>query len=159
MAYTSQYISTDVFRWLLDDLNIVYDGKQQDDLLMRAVGDLEADLSKKFKVPLINATGVSFCAAPDFARNKVLNALKAKIRQLIGTDKNRNLVIESTEKYIDTHKIEYKDNINVLLDPMIDFGFLLLGQAVDAQTPVQHVALGRADNETELAFDKFSIGY
>jgi Na+-translocating ferredoxin:NAD+ oxidoreductase RnfC subunit len=153
--YTSIYITDTEFNWLLSDLNIAYDQDKKDDLLKRAIGDFEADMSKKYIVPLIDKTGVAYTSAPAFAQNKVLNAVKAKVRQLIGVDKNRNLVIESTERYIDTHKIEYNDNVKTLLDPMIDFGFMLLNQAQDAQTPVQHLALSKACHQTELIDDPY----
>jgi hypothetical protein len=148
----NQYLSSVQFLSILRDLNLEsYDENRQADLLARATGDLEADLSRKYVVPLISADNSSYLNSPTFARNKIVNALRAKTKEILGYDKNRELTgaIESTEKFINVHGIEYKDQLKTLLDPMIDFGFLLLNQAKDAQTPVQHIGLSRADNRTK----------
>ena len=148
----NQYLSAIQFKNILCDLNLEsLDELRQVDLLARATGDLEADLSRKYVVPLIDANKVSYLSTPTFARNKVVNALRAKTKEIIGYDKNRELTgaIETTEKFINVHGLEYKEQLKVLLDPMIDFGFLLLAQAKDAQTPVQHIGLSRADNRPD----------
>lgn len=148
----NQYLTQVQFKNILSDLNLEsLEESRQVDLLARATGDLEADLSRKYVVPLISALNVSYVASPTFARNKVVNAMRAKVKEIIGYDKNRELTgsIESTEKFINVHGIEYKDQLKTLLDPMIDFGFLLLIQAQDSQTPVQHIGLSRADNRSD----------
>lgn len=151
---TSQYISDDQFQAILDDLNITdKDDAQQQELLDRAVADLEADLSERFVVPLIGAGFTPYTSAPAFARNKVINALKSKIRQLIGRDNNRNLVIESTERYVDVHKLAYQDDVKSLLNPKIMYGFQLQEYAQGAVVPVQKLGLARADNELEVEVD------
>ena len=156
----NQYITREVFEMVLRDLNHLSDGDElrQKTLLDRATGDLEADLAAKFVVPLVSRSLAenSYLGAPQaqtysFAKQKVLNALIAKIRAIIGYDVNRNLTgtIESTEKFLNVHEQEYKGLMRDLLDPKIDYGFRLLNQAADAQSPVQHLALSRADNKTD----------
>lgn len=148
----NQYLTAIQFRVILSDLNLEsLDESRQVDLLCRATGDMEADLSRKYVAPLIDPLKISYLSTPSFARNKVVNAMRAKIKELIGYDKNRELTgsIESTEKFINVHEIEYNKHLKTLLDPMIDFGFLLLNQAKDAQTPVQHIGLSRADNRSD----------
>jgi hypothetical protein len=154
----NQYIKRENFDWILQDLNFEScDEPKKKEILDRATGDLEADLSRKFIVPLIERFGGGYTATPQFAQMKVLNALKAKIKEVIGFDKNRTLTgtIDSTEKFINVHGIEYKDQIKGLLDPMIDYKFKLLNQAEESQTPVQHLGLARANNST----DPYGGGY
>lgn len=147
---SNQYISQQVFDWLLADLDILEcDELKKRDILDRATGDLEADLSEKFVVPLVNQTGGAYSTCQTFAKNKILNALKAKIREIIGIDKNRNLVIDSTERFINTHGMEYKAQIKTLLDYKIDYGFKLLYQAENARNPIQYLGLARANNKVD----------
>jgi len=147
----NQYITSEQFQGILDDLNYetCEDGKKQR-LLDRATADLETDLSKKFVVPLISVDGGAYSTCRQFARNKILNLMTCKVREIIGYDKNRTLTgtIDSTERFINVHGIEYKSQIKSLLDPMIDFGFALLVQAQNAQNPIQNLGLARADNRT-----------
>ena len=148
----NQYITKTQYDVVLNDLNMqVCDDAKRQYILDRATGDLEADLAQKFVVPLVPAAGGAYSTAPQYARNKVLNALIAKIREIIGYDKNRTLAgtIDSTEKFINVHSIEYKDQIKGLLNPKIDYKFLLLDYADDAQVPVQHLGLSRADNKVD----------
>jgi hypothetical protein len=154
----NQYITKVQFDYIFTDLNYeTSDETRKVELLDRATGDLEADLARKFVVPLIpQVSGMTYqqmLLQPNmkFAVNKVLNATKAKIRAIIGYEKNRNLTgtIDSTEKFLNVHETEYKECMKGLMDPMIDYGFLLLNQAQDAQTPVQHIALSKADNKID----------
>lgn len=143
------YITSQQFDFVLQDLNYDVSQPNQQELLDRATGDLEADLAEKFVVPLEKYGGGAFSLCPQFSRNKVLNAIKAKIRQIIGVDQNRNLVIDSTERYIDTHGRDYKQHIDKLLDHKIDYGFALINPAEDAREQVQHLGLARAYNNTD----------
>jgi hypothetical protein len=150
--YVSKYIDSESFEWILHDLNYQdCDARKKSEILKRAVGSFESDMAKKFVVPLLADNGSPYANSPEWARNKVLNCLKAKVREILGYDKNRQLTgtIESTEKFINIHGIEYKEEIKTLLDPMIDFGFKLLKQAEDAQTPVQSLGLARANNSVD----------
>jgi hypothetical protein len=157
----NQYITREQFESTLADLNYEASASKKIELLDRATADLEADLSKKFVIPLAPSAGGSYASmlqnpATKFAVSKVLSALKSKIREIIGYEKNRNLTgtIESTEKFINTASIEYRDQIRGLLDPLINYNFKLQGQADDAQSPVQHLALSKGHNKT----DPFSGG-
>lgn len=161
---SNQYIDQVDYDSVLQDLDVVLDENKKRNLLDRATADLEADLSQKFIVPLTPALGGTYLSMKHnlnqrFAPNKVLNALRAKIKEIVGFDKNRQLTgtIESTEKFINVHGIEYKDQLKTLLNPMIVYGFLLQNQAVDAQTPVQHLGLAKADNKAN-PFDGTSGG-
>lgn len=152
MGLGNQYISEDEFQGLLSRLNIDFSSEKGEEsarsLLKRSTADMESDLCRRFMVPLVAQAGGPYSTAPEFARSKVLNTLEAKIRQNIGTDNNRNLVIDSTQKYIDTAKYSYQDHLKALLDPEAMFGFRLQPQAQGAQVPVQSIGLGRADNRT-----------
>jgi hypothetical protein len=154
VAIKSQYITEDQFVAIMGELNIA--GKEDaelQELLDRSVGDLEADLCERFIVPLVEVSGGAYSTAPAFARRKVLNAIKSKIRELVGRDHNRNLVIDSTQKYIDVHKSAYQADIKVLLDPLKVFGFQLQPQAEGAVEPMQHVGLARANNDPVFVDD------
>lgn len=151
----NQYITNEQFKWVLDDLNYEASPQKQQELIDRATGALEGDLVKKFYVPLVyddgSVNGGAYTGAPAFARNKVLNCIKAKIRELIGYDKNRNLsgVIESTQKFINVHAEEYNAEIKGLMHNEAEFKFLRLPYAQDAKSPVQHVGLARPDDRTD----------
>jgi hypothetical protein len=152
----NQYITQEQFDQVLKDLDAAYSETQKQELLDRATGDLEADLAEKFLVPLAPLTGGTYLMMTKnlnqkFACNKVLNAIRAKIKEIIGYDKNRVLTgtIDSTEKFINVHGIEYKAQIKTLLNPMIVYGFKLQPQAEDAQTPVQHLGLAKANNKID----------
>jgi hypothetical protein len=150
----NQYITNDQFKWVLDDLNYEASPQKQQELLDRATGALEGDLVKKFYVPLVydNAgTAGAYASTPAFARNKILNCMKAKVRELIGYDKNRNLtgVIESTQKFINVHADEYKSEISGVMNNEAEFQFLRLPYAQDAKSPVQHLGLARPNDRTD----------
>lgn len=159
----NQYMAQAQFEEVLKDLN--YQSCEESvkkNLLDRATADLEADLAEKFIVPLTPRAGDTYAqmkidVARMYATNKVVNALRAKIKEIVGFDKNKNLTgtIDSTERFINVHGIEYKGQIAALLKQVIDYQFKLLSQAQDAQTPVQHLGLARADNGT----DPFDSGY
>ena len=155
---TNPYITREQVDFILADLNVCWDQGMKEarvkDLLERAIGDLESDLARKYVVPLSSKVS-PFLNSPQsgsykFAAAKVQNAMKAKLRAIIGFDQNRNItgVIENTQKFLNTAETEYNAHIKDLLDPKIDFGFLLLSQAEDAQSPVQHLSLSRANNRT-----------
>lgn len=161
----NQYITVTQYQGLLADLDYAEcDDAKQQDLLDRATADLEADLSKKYTVPLTPFLGDTYLAMQGdpsrrWATNKVLNAIKSKLREIIGYDKNRNLtgVIESTQKFINVHSLEYKEQIKVLLDNDIVFGFVIQSYANDSQSPVQSLGLARSDNDVD-PFDTGSSG-
>lgn len=140
----------------MQELNYVLSSSQQkDDLLKRAIGDMEADLSVKFIVPLVEKMGGAYSTAPEYARVKVYAALKAKIKELIGFDQNRTLTgtVEGTEKFLNVHGIEYSSLMKSLVNSKIDYKFRLLDFADDAQTPVQKLRLSRANNAESLEAD------
>ena len=91
------YITKGNYVDLLTDLNIdsLADTKQNE-LLDRAVGEMESDLVERFVVPLEALSG-PFSTSPDYSRQKVLSTLKSKIRQIIGGDQQKNLTVDSTE--------------------------------------------------------------
>src|SRR4051812_28945484 len=119
MADRSVYISDVDFNAILTSLNVTPEGDPFD-LLDRAIGDFESDMSERFLVPL-TAIGGAFSLAPSYAREKVKSALKTKIRQILGSDNARNVVVESTQKYIDVQKSVYEDHKKALLDPKKTF--------------------------------------
>ena len=92
MSCVSQYISRVQFDLVLAEINAdTMSSVSKDDLLDRASADLEADLAEKFVVPLVSTTGGPYTGAPTFARNKLLNAMKAKIKELFGLLIRKNL--------------------------------------------------------------------
>ena len=156
------YISRTNFVKILIDLNVDatadggYGDVEQNDLIDRAVGDLESDLVERFVVPLTALSG-DFKTAPIYAQQKVLNALKSKIRQIIGGDKQKNIVIDSTERYIDLKLKEYKDHIKDLLNHKRDFKMKLQSFASDtALQPVQTIGVARPSDKrtTEILSDE-----
>ena len=152
MSCVSLYITKIQYELVLAEINgDTMPLLSKEDLLDRATADLEADLAEKFVVPLVSITGGLYSSTPTFARNKVLNAMKAKIKELFGYDKNRELTgtIESTERFLNVHGGEYKNQIKQILNNKVEFGFKRLDQADDAQSPVQHIALSKANNESD----------
>ncbi|MFV8250241.1 hypothetical protein [Bdellovibrio bacteriovorus] len=148
------YITEAQFRKLISDLEIrdlTDEGMQE--LLDRAVGMVEGKLSKRFVIPLVAESGGPYEAAPRFARNLVSNVIIASIRRLIGLDHNRNLVIEGTQKFIDTNKIEQDEMIKDLLEPTANLGFKLHEAAAGSIGSVQTIGLSRADHSTSFADD------
>lgn len=158
----NQYINYKQLQEILDDLTYAPSETAKQDLLNRATSDMEADLSSKFQVPLVFSS-VGFetystvtipwttpPAAYKFAIYKVLSLLNEKIREIIGYNKNRNLLgtIENTQKFINVHGEEYKKLLNEFLDSDIYYGLQMQKWAVDSRTPIQHVALARADDDT-----------
>lgn len=160
MPNRSIYITDAQYLAVLDALDIAYVDSQGVDLLDkfeildRAVGDMEADLCERFIVPLQTDGSGDFSTAPAYAQNKILNTIKSKIRQIIGADKNRNLVIDNTQRYIDLHQREYKEHITTLLDPKKLFGLALQSQAQGAVVPTQTVGLARANNRFRAVPDR-----
>lgn len=147
------YISKDDFNDILEDLNVdtSEDGglnpKQQIRLLDRAVGEMEADLVKRFTVPLQGTNKTPYTTAPYFARQKILSTIKAKVRSLIGQDKMKNIVIDTTEKYIDLKEKSYAAHIKDLLDHERPFGFNLQPFATDGSLiPTQKVGVARTND-------------
>ena len=152
-----RYISKKAYLKVLEDLNIDqteeggFDTFDENDLIDRAVGDLESDLVKRFVVPLVALSGGPYDSSPFYDKQKILNAIKSKIRQLIGDDKVKNIVIDSSERYIDLKKSSYKSDIKTLLDPERIYGFRLQTFADDgALNPVQQIGVARPDNRTDF---------
>lgn len=146
----NQYITNGQFVRVLTKLNVEsMSSEDQQDLLDRATAGLEADLADKFVVPLVTKTGSAYSECSEFGRNFILQTLMAKTRQLIGYDVNRAMVIESTEKFIDTHGIEYNANIKKLHDDRVNFSFKILGQAQEAREEIQSIGLARPNNVTD----------
>ena len=146
---TSIYITDTEFQFIFKELNYeACDSRQRDDLLRRAVGDFESDMSEKFVVPLRPKTGGAYTSCAEHAKSRVYAAMKAKVKELIGFDQNRNLTgtLETTEKFLNVHGIEYSSIKKSLLNHRIDYGFSLLDYADDAQVPVQKLRLSRAYN-------------
>lgn len=159
MSVFNDYITEAQFGGILDTLNIQNDSSiDQQDILDRATGDMESELVERFVVPLVAESGGAFSTAPSFARLKVLSALRAAIRRTIGQDKNVNIVVESTERYIDLHDKAFKDHIKTLLDPKKHYGFKMQDQADGAIDPVQTIGLARADNDPHVVTDR-SVDY
>jgi hypothetical protein len=161
----NQYINTFQFQDILSDLSVQLNTFKQQELLNRATGELERDLSKKFVVPLVfssvgfevaSTVTIPYSTPPaqyTFAVNVVLTTLKEKIREIVGYDKNRNLVgtIESTQKFLNIHGEQYSKMMKALVeDYEIDYGFQLQAWTVDAKTPIQHLALARGDDKTRV---------
>lgn len=143
------YITAEQVGYIFQELN--YDqceSRRRDDLVMRAVGDFESDMSEKFVVPLIAKNKLPYLSAPEYARVKVYAALKAKIKELIGYDQNRNLTgtMEGTEKFLNVHGTEYASLKKALLYHKINYNFELLEYAEESQIPVQKLRLSRAFN-------------
>lgn len=157
MAIDSIYITDDQFRKVLKQLNVELNEEGQQELIDRAAGALEAELVQRFLVPLQNKGGGQFSAAPPFARNIILTAIKSQIRSLIGVDQNRNVVVEQGQRYIDLHKGEFNALMKCLLDPKREFGFQPQAQADGAITPIQSVGIARADNRPRRVLDHDAI--
>lgn len=153
MAPGNAYITEAQFEKVLKTLNVEYDDEDQQELLDRATGEMEADLAERFVVPLVEASGGSYASTPLWSRSKVMSALRAKIRQVIGADSNRNVVVESNQRFIDLHASEYTKQLKALLNPKIIFGFKMQGHADGAVTPIQSIGLARADNELSVEDD------
>ena len=150
--WSSQYISQDQFNYIIRSLN-VEDGSEVycAMVLARATGALEADLSKRFQIPLVVAGGSTYSGGTGFASNLILSAMIAKIKELVGYDLNKTLTgtIDSTEKFINVYSIEYKDLVKTILDPGVVMGFQYAPFALDAKTPIQHIGLSKANNRTD----------
>jgi hypothetical protein len=149
----SIYITDDQFQAVLKPLNVKLSDDDQQELLDRAVADLEGELVKRFAVPLLAGSGGAYESAKAYSRNIVLTAIKSRIKSLIGIDKNRNVVVESGQRYIDLHKVEFEGRIKLLLDPTRKFDFQLQPQAEDAIDPIQSIGVARADNRLHLEAD------
>lgn len=148
MDYSSRYIDEDKIDKILADLNIEgLSDDQVQNILDRAEGDLETELCERFVVPLISENGDPFFKAPKFAQQKVLNAIYAKIRSIIGKDKDRNIVVDATQRYIDVHEQDFKQHIKTLLDSKKKFGFKLNTFSEGSYEPTQSIGLARANND------------
>jgi len=154
-----RYITKENYENLLSDLNLDtsatggFSAKEQNELLDRAVGDLESDLVERFIVPLDGLSG-DFTTAPSYSQQKVLNALKSKIRQLVGIDKQKNIVIDSTERFVDLMLADYNRHKNDLLNHKRDFKIKLQSFANDtAVQPVQSIGTARPDSTRSLEIE------
>jgi small nuclear ribonucleoprotein (snRNP)-like protein len=160
VSIENQYITETEYSWVINDLNLDVTDSKKEEILKRATADLESKLAKKFIVPLVAVQSgtnlaLDYSSSPEFARMKILNALKAAIKSVIGFDQNRTLTgtIDSAERFMNVHADEFKSHMKDLLDPMVDFGFKLQPQAMNAQDPVQSIGLARANNRTRIVYD------
>lgn len=151
MAISSIYITDERFQRILADLNLEIEEPEQQDLVDRAVGDLEGDLCERFEVPLVPEGGGDFSTVPSYTRQKVLNAVTEKIKQLAGRDKNRNVIVESNQRFIDLHQAAYKESVKDLLDFKRMWGLRLQPQAQSAVQPVQEMGVARGDNGSDFS--------
>ncbi len=153
----STYITDEQFQDVLKTLDVVKTTAEQQDILDRAVGEMEGELCERFVVPLRAKNGGPLVSAPAHSQMLLVNAVKAKVRQVIGGDAMRNIVIESTQRLIDGNQTEFKRLINILNDPKKDFGLKLTSQASGSMEPVQKLGLGRADNRLKRVRDPDAI--
>lgn len=149
----SQYITEQQFMGVLRPLNVNLGDDDLQDLLDRAVADLEGELVLRYNVPLLAASGAAYSSAQAYSTNMVITALKAKIRSLVGVDKNRNVIVEQGQRYIDLHEKEFANRIKLLLDPKRTFDFQLNPQAVDSIVPIEHVGIARASDRPQRVPD------
>lgn len=155
MATTNAYLSDAQFQVILKALNVdTMSDDEQQDLLNRATGDVETELCERFVVPLVADNAGAFNTAPVYAQQKVINALRAAIRKNLAEDKNANIVVESTERFINVHEKAFEAHIKILLNPKKHYGFKMQSQADGAIDPVQTIGLARADNETKIVVDR-----
>lgn len=158
MSASNTYITAPQFKGILDTLNIQnMDDVALQDILDRATGDVEAELCERFLVPLVAKGGGDYSTAPPFARQKVLNALRAAVKKVIGEDKAANVVVDSTERYVDVNKASFDMHIKTLLNPKKHFDFSMQPQAEGSIDPIQSVGLARADNELHASPDLSGI--
>lgn len=153
----SPYISDKQFHAVLEPLNVNLSNEQLQELLDRAVGDLEGELVLRFIVPLLSAASAPFDQVQSYSKNIVLTALKSRIKSLVGIDQNRNVIVEQGQRYIDLHKVEFDGRIKLLLDPKRTFDFKLQSQAEDSIEPIASIGLGRADNRLHTEIDPDAI--
>lgn len=151
----NQYISEDSYDYVLNDLSIdTTDTDKTQEILDRATGDIEADLARKFVVPLVATDGGAYSTCPAFAKNKMVNVIKAKLREIIGYDKNRNLTgtMGSTDTFINVHGVEYTKQIKEMLDQEIEYGFKLNSQSEGTKVPINPMVLARANNDADPTY-------
>lgn len=146
-----RYITRSMFERLLSNFNLEdMDPDDQQELYEEALGLFESDLSMRFIVPLRKTDGSDLTKSKENTRLMIQNTLKHRIRQLLGIIESRNVVIETTEKFIDVHLSAYRRGLKVLLDHKVPFDLKLAGFAEGAQVPVQTVGIARANNELSL---------
>lgn len=126
------------------------DSDRKEEIYEEARGMLELKLAQRFIIPLIARGGGEFSKASTASRLVVQSAFKSAIRKVLGKDQNKNLTIDSTQKYIDVHAISFKSSISDLLNPKIPVDFELAGFAED-KDPVHTIGIARADNELDAS--------
>jgi len=158
------YMTKDEFAEVFEDLNVDidelggFDSKRSKRLMDRAVSDLEADLVKRFVIPLVSAAGTAFEFAPTYGQFKVKSAIMSKLRELIGQNKQKNVVIDSTERFIDLKKATYRQHIKDLLDHERIYGLKLQEFAEDGSlNPVQQVGIARPETRRSTEFEDEDI--
>jgi hypothetical protein len=142
----SPYLTPEQFEKVIKPLNLNLSTEDKQELLDRAAADLEGELVKRFIVPLQPAAGGSFDSCQPYSKNIVVTAIKSRIKSLAGIDKNRNVVVEQGQRFVDLHKQEFDGRMKLLLDPHRNFDFMPQPQAKDAIDPVQSIGVARADN-------------
>jgi len=142
----SPYLTPQQFDDTIKPMNLDLSPDEKQELLDRATADLEGELCKRFIVPLKSGAGGAYATAQAFSRNIVTTALRSRIKSLAGVDKNRNVVVDQGQRFIDLHKGEFDGRIKLLLDPTRHFDFQLQLQAQDAIDPIQSIGVARADN-------------
>jgi hypothetical protein len=153
MAISSQYITDPQFIGIMNDLNIEISEADAQDLIDRSEGDLEAALCERFQVPLAAKDGGEFSSVPKHARQKIFNAMRAKIRANIALDKLRNLTFEDNQRFQNVHQKEFEGHIDELLEPGKVYGLRLTDQAVGAMEPMQKLGLAKHDDAAAIEDD------
>lgn len=142
----SPYLTPDQFEQVIKPLNLDLSVYEKQELMDRAAADLEAELVKRFVIPLVSVSGGAFENAQNYSRNVVVTALKSRLKSLAGIDKNRNVVVEQGQRFVDLHKQEFDGRIKLLLDPHRHYDFMLQPQAKDSIDPIQDLCVSRADD-------------
>lgn len=151
------YISNPEFNSLLKRLNIDtetnggLDNSERLNLIDRAVGELETDLLDRFKVPLQKAGGGSYASVPAHTQFKVKSMLMAKIRELVGQDFQKNVVVESTERFIDVKRMNYSRHLKEMLSEKKNFGLELNDFSEESWEPAQDLGVAKTDDDLDAS--------
>lgn len=154
MALISSYLTSTELLSMFAEVNLdSLDEVKMQEVVSLGEGDMEGRLNKRFLIPLRAKNSSAITSAPIFAQQKIKIALRASIRNQIGTEYLRNSDLNNLGDYADRQARILADQVKTFLDYQNDFGLELKPYAQDAVEPVQHVGIARANNDMSLDYE------
>lgn len=148
MAINSYYLETEEIEEIFDDHGLSELSLPKKERAVRqAIGMMESDLNKRFKIPLVGKGAQDFISAPEFTKMKVEILFRCSFLYVLGTKYMRNSDLADLGEFTADQLKQFGKHSKDMLDYQNDYNLELKPYAQDAVEPVQTVGIAKANND------------